>query len=220
MPAASNIYLDSHAVHAGQRGEHTACADDPPQIRLPPHHCGTGLSVITSIAPARHDNSSGPAAERPQLCSSVSSVTLSSALASTPVSCSSAPAASARTSDALPRNDRSWMLQQTRHTFHARRALAPAALRIEARRLPKLAWQSYGAQHGLLCPDSAILITSACVRAISSTSRSSCAIMAVPPAARMIFAQSLMVTLLVMECTIGVRFCVFSRTALIVSINA
>ena len=66
-----------------------------------------------------------------------------------------------------------------------------------------------------------MLITSACAcEVISSTSRSSCAMMAVPPAARMIFAQSLMVTLLVMECTIGVRFCVFSRTVLMVSINA
>ena len=191
---------------------------------LPPRTTAVRVpSVITSIAPVsmttapvRRLNDRSHAADSCKL----SSVTLSSALASTPVSCS-APAASARTSDALPRMTETRFSLKRREHISRRSVLAPAATGSSTTGRP-LRFAILAARSMASCARTApMLITSACAcEVISSTSRSSCAIMAVPPAARMIFAQSLMVTLLVMECTIGVRFCVFSRTALIVSINA
>ena len=174
---------------------------------LPPRSAAVRVpSVIRSIAPLSRTtvlvlrlNAASHAADSARF----SSVTRSSAEASTPAACSS-PAASARISDALPRITETSPSASRRLHISLRRRLAPAATGSSTIGCPSR-FASRAASSMASCARSAPMLSASAslFAVISSTSRSSCAMIAVPPAARMIFAQSFMVTLLVIECTIG-----------------
>ena len=120
---------------------------------LPPRTTAVRVpSVITSIAPVsmttasvRRLNDRSHAADSCKL----SSVTLSSALASTPVSCS-APAASARTA-----NDRNKIFAQQAGTHFTPERAGTGGYRIEHDRTAVALCNLGCTQHGLLCTDSA-----------------------------------------------------------------
>ena len=191
---------------------------------LPPHSTAVRFpSVITSIAPVssttvpvRCAKSRSHAADSARLSSSMRSLRS----ASTPLSCP-VPPASARISDTLPRMTETRPSARSFAHISPRKWLAPAATGSST-----TGWPSFfavpAARSMASCARTAPMLRTseeACA-VISSTSRSSCAMIAVPPAARMIFAQSLTVTGLVMQWVIGRHETVLSITFFSSSINA
>ena len=191
---------------------------------LPPHSTAVRFpSVITSIAPVssttvpvRCAKSRSQAADSARLSSSMRSLRS----ASTPLSCP-VPPASARISDTLPRMTETRPSARSFAHISPRKWLAPAATGSST-----TGWPSFfaiaAARSMASCARTAPMLRTseeACA-VISSTSCSSCAMIAVPPAARMIFAQSLTVTGLVMQWVIGRHETVLSITFFSSSINA